>query len=74
MIEYLVIGFIIGVIFQRIYSARHGGFTELGKSWELSNNKLYRKLHRFYCECCPRRHYCSKYSDIIKGENNNERR
>jgi hypothetical protein len=59
------ISFILGVLVQRIYLARWKGFTELGASWRLSNNRLYRVLHRMYCELCPRRVYCERYKKEV---------
>jgi len=55
------VAFILGVLVQRIYLARWKGFTKLGASWGSSNNRLYRLLHRIYCELCPRRIYCERY-------------
>jgi len=59
--------FVLGVLVQRIYSARSGGFTKLGASWGMSHNRLYRLLHRIYCELCPRRIHCERYkNEVIK--------
>jgi hypothetical protein len=66
MIAEIFAGIIIGVLAQRIYSARSKGITTLGKSWGFSNKKFYKKLHRFYCELCPRRHYCLVYKEKTK--------
>jgi|WetSurMetagenome_2_1015567.scaffolds.fasta_scaffold200117_7 hypothetical protein len=66
MIVEIAIALIVGALIQRIYSARSKGFTKLGKSWEVNHNSLYKKLHRFYCECCPRRHYCEVYKEKVK--------
>lgn len=57
--------FVLGVLVQRVYSARFKGFAKLGESWEWSDNKLYRVIHRIYCELCPRRLYCERYKKEI---------
>jgi hypothetical protein len=57
----LIVAFILGILIQRIYAARSKGFSRLGNSWEWSQNKIYRTLHRVYCELCPRRLYCERY-------------
>ena len=62
----MFLAFIVGVLVQRIYSARSKGFTKLGTSWEWIDNRLYRLLHRIYCELCPRRLYCEKYKKVAK--------
>lgn len=60
------LAFVLGVLVQRIYSARSKGFTkQLGASWKLSDNRLFRLLHRIYCELCPRRLYCERYKKEI---------
>lgn len=58
---FVFLAFVLGVFVQRIYLARWKGFGKLGASWKLSDNRLYRLLHRIYCELCPRRLYCERY-------------
>ena len=72
MILEVILAFIIGVLTQRIYSARSTGITKLGNSWNWSTNKLFKKLHFFYCETCPRRHYCKEYKKPNKKRSNND--
>lgn len=60
------LAFILGVLVQRIYLARWKGFTTLGTSWGLKDNRLYRLLHRIYCELCPRRIYCERYKKEVE--------
>jgi hypothetical protein len=62
---FVFLAFILGVLVQRIYLARWKGFTELGASWKFSSNRLYRSLHRIYCELCPRRVYCETYKKEV---------
>lgn len=58
----LVVVFIIGVLTERLYLARVHGLThELGASWGISKNRIYRAIHRVYCETCPRRMNCARY-------------
>ena len=59
------LAFISGVLVQRIYSARSKGFTKLGASLEWTDNRVYRLLHRIYCELCPRRLYCERYKKEV---------
>ena len=59
------VAFILGVLVQRIYLARWKGFTTLGASWRLGDNRPYRLLHRIYCELCPRRLYCERYKKEV---------
>ena len=59
------LAFTAGVLVERIFLARYEGFTKLGDSWEFSDNRLYRFLHRIYCELCPRRLYCEKYKKEV---------
>ena len=66
MIIELFIAFCVGVLVQRVYAARVKGFFELGKSWTWAKGKWFKKLHRFYCEFCPRRLYCERYKKEIK--------
>jgi hypothetical protein len=61
----LFLAFVSGVLVQRIYAARSKGFTKLGASWESSDNRLYRLLHRIYCELCPRRLHCERYKKEV---------
>ena len=55
------LAFVAGALLQRIFLARWKGFTRLGNSWGFVDNRLYRILHRIYCELCPRRLYCERY-------------
>lgn len=57
----LLIAFLLGNLVHRIYYARINKKTDWMNSWEWSNNKYYKKLHRFLCEICPKRHYCDRY-------------
>lgn len=61
----LFMAFVLGVVTQRIYTARVKGFTELGASWGWSSNRYFRWLHRIYCELCPRRRYCKRYREEL---------
>lgn len=61
----LVLAFALGVIAERFFLARQKGFTELGTSWGFSDSRLYRFLHRIYCELCPRRSYCVRYKKEV---------
>jgi hypothetical protein len=53
--------FILGVFIERAYLARTKGLTRLGASWGWSGNRVFRWLHRIYCEVCPRRLGCERY-------------
>ena len=57
--------FVLGVLAERIFLARWEGFTKLGDSWGFNDNRLYRFLHRIYCELCPRRLYCERYKKEV---------
>jgi len=59
------LAFVLGILVQRIYSARWKGFSMLGSSWGWSDNRLYRMLHRIYCELCPRRLNCERYKKEV---------
>ena len=59
------LAFISGVLVERIYLARCKGFTKLGDSWGFKDNRLYRFLHRIYCELCPRRLHCERYKKEV---------
>ena len=59
------LAFVLGVLVQRIHLARWKGFTAPGASWELTDNGLFRVLHRVYCELCPGRLYCERYRDEV---------
>lgn len=61
----IFLAFALGVLTQRIYSARWKGFSTLGDSWGWSNNRAYRILHRIYCEICPRRLNCERYKKEV---------
>jgi len=67
MLIELFLAFALGVLLQRVYSARSKGMTTLGKSWTLNKGKWYKLLHSFYCEMCPRRHYCKEYKKRSKS-------
>jgi hypothetical protein len=56
--------FILGVLLDRFYLARVKSITDIGLSWTFSRNRLYRIIHRLYCEFCPRRFYCKRYPEI----------
>ena len=63
------VGFILGVLVQRIYLAMCKGITTaLGASWRLMDNRSYRLLHRIYCELCPRRLYCERYEKEVASD------
>jgi len=64
----ILIGIIIGAFIQRIYIARVKGLFPIGHSWIWSKNKYYRKLHRLYCEICPRRLQCKAYKKEVTNE------
>jgi hypothetical protein len=68
MVDFLsiLLGIAIGILIQRIFLARCKGLFHEGSSWFWSKNKLFRKLHRIYCETCPRRLYCEQYKKEIE--------
>lgn len=66
MIELIIIAFIIGNLTTRIYYARIKAKTDWMGSWDWSNNRLYRFIHRASCEVCPKRWYCERYKKEIK--------
>lgn len=70
MIE-LIIAFIIGNLTTRIYYARIKTRTDWMGSWNWSENKLYRYLHRVSCEFCPKRWYCERYKEEIRKDKKN---
>lgn len=61
MLEDVLLGIILGVLVQRILSARIGHWWPEAKSWNFSKNRVYRFLHRLYCETCPIRPFCEQY-------------
>ena len=62
----LIIAFILGNLVHRVYYARIKGRTDWMGSWDWSENRFYRYLHRLSCEVCPKRWYCKRYKEEIK--------
>lgn len=59
----LIIAFLLGCLWTRIYYARISVRTDWMRSYDWCNNKFYRKLHLLNCEFCPKRHYCKRYEE-----------
>lgn len=70
MIE-LIIAFLVGCLWTRIYYARISARTDWMRSYDWSKNRFYHKLHRINCEFCPKRWYCERYKEQRKATKDN---
>ena len=65
----LIIAFLIGCLYTRIYYARINKQTDWMKSFDWFHGSWYRKVHLWNCELCPKRWYCERYKKEKKYEN-----
>lgn len=59
----LIIGFIVGCLWTRLYYALWG--LENGdwmKSWLWFDNKYWTAIHKVFCWSCPKKHTCIRKS------------
>jgi hypothetical protein len=59
----LIIAFVLGCLWTRIYYARISKQTDWWGSWNWLPYKWYKKLHMWNCELCPKRWYCKRYEE-----------
>ena len=62
----LVIAFLIGCLYTRIYYARINAKTDWMGSWDWFNHPIWHKIHMITCELCPKRWYCERYNDEVE--------
>lgn len=66
----LLIGFLIGCLWTRIYYSQLTARTDWMRSWDWFSGRWWNWLHKWMCEYCPKKRYCLRYEEKKLYERN----